>query len=235
MSRRSQLRGQRGGIIGSFISILFLALLIAGIYTFRHPLMRWAAEEWVVNEPPAHADVLVVLSDDDYFADRAENAAELYRQGVAPVVVASGRKLRPYAGIAELMERDLTERGVPKQNVVRFAHEAENTKEELEALAKLVQEHGWKRVVIVTSNYHARRARYLGERIFPGGVRLNVAGGKDTYFDAERWWEKRVSVKIFLRELMGSVMAWWEMRGHGKTSGKEELTGWLPSLAGPSV
>ena len=55
-------------------------------------------------------------------------------------MVASGRKLRPYAGIGELMEHDLVERGVPKDRVLRFAHQAEPA-----VLEKLSSEHFWGR------------------------------------------------------------------------------------------
>ena len=65
------------------------------VYLARHPILRFAAESWVIDEPAAHADAIVVLGDDNFYADRATHAAELFRQGVAPVVVASGRRLRP--------------------------------------------------------------------------------------------------------------------------------------------
>ena len=57
----------------------------------------------------------------------------------ARVVVASGRRLRPNAGISELMEHDLIERGVPKDKIVRFTHDADSTREEAEALANLAR------------------------------------------------------------------------------------------------
>jgi len=43
-------------------------------------------------------------------------------------VVASGRSLRSYAGIAELMEHDLFERGVPKERILAARHRADNTR-----------------------------------------------------------------------------------------------------------
>ena len=178
--------------------------------------MRFAAESWVVDEPAAHADVILVLGDDNFYADRATHAAELFRQGVAPEVVASGRRLRPNAGISELMEHDLIERGVPKDKIEKFTHDANSTREEAEALAKLSQERRWKSAVIVTSNYHTRRARYIFDRIFPPGIVVTVASARDGDFDPERWWEKRQSVKLFLRELAGMVESMWELRDVNK-------------------
>jgi len=52
------------------------------------------------------------------------------------------------------MTHDLIERGVPKEKIIPFPQDADNTKEEAEALRKLLQEKSWKTVIVVTSNYH---------------------------------------------------------------------------------
>jgi len=70
----------------------------------RHPILRFMAEEWIVEDALDKSDALIVLGDDNFYADRATRAAQLFREGKALVVVASGRRLRPNAGIAELME-----------------------------------------------------------------------------------------------------------------------------------
>ncbi len=216
MNRRMKHGSEHGGIIANLVALLFLAILCAVVYFARHPIMRFAAESWVVDEPAAHADVILVLGDDNFYADRATHAAELFRQGVAPEVVVSGRRLRPNAGICELMEHDLIERGVAKDKIEKFTHDANSTREEAEALAKLLKERRWKSAVIVTSNYHTRRARYIFDRIFPAGIVVTVASARDGDFDPERWWEKRQSVKLFLRELAGMVESMWELRDVNK-------------------
>jgi uncharacterized SAM-binding protein YcdF (DUF218 family) len=211
---------ERGGIIVNLVVLLAVVALGAVVYLARHPLMRFAAESWIVNEPAAHADAIVVLSDDNFYADRATQAAQLFRQGVASVVVASGRRLRPSAGISELMEHDLIERGVPKEKVERFAHDADTTRDEAIALRRLATEKGWRSVVVVTSNYHTRRARYIFQRVFPSGVAVSVASARDGDFDPEHWWEKRKSAKNFLAELLGMVAAVWELRAQGEQGDK---------------
>jgi len=82
----------------NLVVLLFVAALCALVYFARHPIMRYVAESWVVDEPAPHADAIVVLGDDNFYADRATHATELYRQGVAGIVVASGRRLRPMRG-----------------------------------------------------------------------------------------------------------------------------------------
>jgi len=216
MNRLVHRRSEHGGIVGSLITLLCFALLCAIIYFARRPIMRFAAESWVVDEPASRADAIIVLGDDNFYADRATRAAELSRQQVAPLVVASGRRLRPNAGIAELIEHDLIERGVPKEKIVRFPHDADGTREEAESLAKLATDRRWKSVIVVTSNYHTRRTRYIFEHVFPSGIPVTVASARDGDFDPERWWEKRKSVKLFVRELAAMVVAIWELRGEEK-------------------
>jgi len=202
---------ERGGILIKLIVSLFLVTFFLGLYFVRHPVFRFMAESWVIEDTLDKADALIVLSDDNFYADRATRAAELFREGKAPLVVASGRRLRPSAGIAELMEHDLVERGVPKGKILRFPLDGDSTREEAEALAKLAKTKKWRRAIVVTSNYHTRRARYIFRQIFPQSIAISVASARDGDFDPENWWEKRKSTKLFIREIAGMVATIWEL------------------------
>jgi len=212
MMHRGHRNLQRGGAIVNLIILLFFALLCAIIYFARHPLMRFAAESWIVDEPAPHADVIVILGDDNFYADRATHAAELFRQGIAPLVVASGRRLRPNAAISELMEHDLIERGVPKDKILPAPQDYFSEEQEAIGLRRLASEKHWKSVLLVTSNYNTRRARYIFHRIFPPAIVVSVASARDGDFDPELWWEKRQSSSLFAGELLGMASAWWELR-----------------------
>ena len=209
-------RRQRGGILGSLAGLLFIIVFCAAIYLARRPLLRFAGESWVVEDPLERSDAILLLGDDNFFADRATRASELFRQKLAPVIVASGRRLRPSAGISELMEHDLVERGVPREVIIRFPQDADNAREEAMALAPLVTEHHWHSIIVVTSNYHTRRSRYIFLKVFPESVNVRVASARDGDFEAEHWWENRKSFKIFTRELAGMIVAIWELRGNSR-------------------
>jgi uncharacterized SAM-binding protein YcdF (DUF218 family) len=228
---------ERGGIISTLIGLLFLVVLCAAVYLARRPLLRFAGESWIVDETLDHADAIIVLSDDNFYADRVTRAAELMRDGKASLVVASGRRLRPYAGIAELMQHDLIERGVAKEKILVFPHDADSTRSEAEALANLVTEKKWTTVLLVTSNYHTRRARYVFRKIFPGNVQLAVASARDGDFDPQQWWEKRKSLKYFTQEFFGMMVALWELRDYGGVAahGKNETKSPSQSVVGVAV
>lgn len=223
MNRALKFKGQRGGIVTNLVALLFMAILCAVLYFARHPIMRFAAEYWVVDEPAPHADVIVVLGDDNFYADRATHAAQLFRQGVAPEVVVSGKRLRPNAGLSELMEHDLIERGVPKEKIDKLTHDASDTIEEAQVLEKVARDGRWKSLVVVTSNYHTRRVRYIYEKVFPRGITVTVASAPDGDFDPQKWWEKGKSVKLFIHELAGYIDALWELRNTRSSSVKESI------------
>jgi len=211
-------RREAGRIFLNLIIFLFLVVFCFILYLVRHPLLRFTAESWIVEDPLGKADALIVLGDDNFYADRATRGAQLFREGKAPIIVASGRRLRPSAGIAELMEHDLVERGVPRDRIVRFAYDGDSTLEEAQGLVKLVREKKWHSVVVVTSNYHTRRARYIFRRVFPQGVEVRVASASDGDFDPEHWWEKRKSIKELTKEFAGMLTTLWELRTKSETS-----------------
>ena len=214
---------QSGGILFSLVTLLVVILVLAVLYVARHPIFRLIGEGWVVEDTLERSDAILVLSDDNFYADRATRAAQIYRQGLGPVVVASGRRLRPYAGVAELIEHDLIERGVPKDKILRIAHDADNTREEAKMLAQLAKQKKWRSVILVTSNFHTRRARYIFANVFPQDIKIRITGARDGDFDPDRWWEQRVSVKELAGEMAAMLVAIWEQHTGSDVTDKAQL------------
>ena len=226
MTHRGPQRGdpsQRGGVVSSLIALVAAIFLLAVLYLARHPIFRLVGEGWVVEDTLDRSDAIFVLSDDNFYADRATRASQVYRQGLAPIVVASGRRLRPYAGVAELIEHDLIERGVPKDKILRVAHDADNTREEAITLAQVAKQKKWRSIIVVTSNFHTRRARYIFSHVFPKDTKVRITGARDGDFDPERWWEKRISVKDLSREIAGMIVAIWEQHTGPAVTDKSQL------------
>lgn len=204
---------ERGGIFWKLLVLITALAVLGATYLLRRPLLRETARLLVVDEPLAPADAILVLSDDNYAGERARHAAKLYRERWAPRVVASGRYIRPYANIADLIRQDLVQNGVPAEHILSAPSRAENTREEAFALARIVREQRWRRVIVVTSNYHTRRARYIFYRALDPGTELLVSAADDSGFPTQNWWESRRSFKIFVREVFSWPVAVWEMSG----------------------
>src|SRR5438874_7286497 len=71
---------ESGGIVMKLIVALGVVTFLFFFYLVRHPMFRFIAESWIVEDPLNKADALIVLSDDNFYADRATRAAELFRE-----------------------------------------------------------------------------------------------------------------------------------------------------------
>lgn len=106
-------------------------------------------------------------------ARRLDHAADLYAQGVAPVVIVTGGKqvgdrvTQGYAGY-----RYLRSKGVPDE-AIKVEVDGTNSFEELSASAGILRRAGaGDDVVIVTDRYHALRAQEIAEEV---GLRAGVS------------------------------------------------------------
>jgi uncharacterized SAM-binding protein YcdF (DUF218 family) len=119
----------------------------------------------VRSDDPKHADAIVVLSGD---RKRLATGVRLFTGGVAPTLVIS-RDGRPWREAGALCAGP---------HVVCFQANPYSTEGEAQEVGHLERKHGWKRIVIVTSRYHLRRAGMLFDRCT--GRRPQVVAAKTT-------------------------------------------------------
>jgi uncharacterized SAM-binding protein YcdF (DUF218 family) len=205
--------GREGGgaLLRVILTLTVLATLFL-VYLLREPILSLIGRIWIVDETEITADAVIILGDDNYAAQRASRAAEIYHDRHAPLIVASGRRLRPYLSVPDLMQRDLADRGVPPSAVLRVASLASNTREEAAVLRRVAEARRWKRVMVVTSNYHTRRARLIFERVFRGVAEVRMVASRDAAYPPDSWWRSRIGVKLFSSECVSFFLAVWETR-----------------------
>jgi uncharacterized SAM-binding protein YcdF (DUF218 family) len=148
-------------------------------------LLAWIAATLVLfvfpsTDPPGKADAVVVLSGGRN--SRLDPALKLMREGVAPVLVISGSGLDPDWTEA----RRLCAKGASGFRVLCFDPSPYSTRGEAEELTRLAQQHGWRKVDVVTSRYHVFRARMVIERCYRR--RLAMIGTSATPWDTFVSW-----------------------------------------------
>jgi uncharacterized SAM-binding protein YcdF (DUF218 family) len=102
-----------------------------------------------VDSGPAQADAMVVLGGGS--AERPERAAELFKEHAAPRIIVSGR------GDCEVNRQLLLQDGVPA-TAIAAESQSHSTWENAQFTVKLFREQKLRRVILVTSWYHSRRA-----------------------------------------------------------------------------
>lgn len=136
------------------VALALLATLLIGASV----LWLFPQQVLTVDSGPGKADVIVVLGGG--LTERPKRAAELFEAGEAPLVLCSG------LGDCESNRRLLEQGGVPR-TAIQLECESKNTSENARFTIKLLRESGTKRVIIVTSWYHSRRALNCFEHYAP--------------------------------------------------------------------
>lgn len=183
----------RGFLLGVLTgAILMLAAGVGGLVMVGHVL--------AVEDPLAKSDVIVAVSGDT--GPRTATAVELWKQGLAPLLLFSGASLDPDSvSSAELMKRDAMQRGVP-ESAILIEPQSATTEQNAKRTAELMSEKGLHTAILVTSPYHQRRAALLFSRAFePAGLTFRNHPASDPDWDPDRWWLREPSRSLTLVEL----------------------------------
>lgn len=165
---------------------------------FHAQWLPWLAWALVSSEAPQKADAIFVLGGDHY-GERITRAAELARQGYAPKVYVSGP-----TGIFDAYESDLAiafarKRGFTDVNFVSLPNECTSTKDEARLYMPEFRRLGFARVLVVTSNFHTRRAgRILRAEGATPVIQMIAAPTRE--FHPEDWWHRRQDQKNLFME-----------------------------------
>ena len=181
--------------------------LLALVLLLHRPILNALGGYLVHAGPPQKADIALVLAGDS-FGLRILEAAELVREGYAPKVVVSGP-----AGMYGYYECDLAipfavNHGYPESYFLHFRHSARSTKDEAQESVDELRRLGAKTVLLVTSDFHTRRAGRIFRSAAPD-LTFFVVAAPDHDFTASGWWRSREGRKVFVIEWMKTVTEWF--------------------------
>jgi uncharacterized SAM-binding protein YcdF (DUF218 family) len=213
MTTHSQSRTrERGSVLLWLLVLLLLGLVLLTLYLVRGPLLSAVADWWVVDEPLEKSQAIIVLGGDNVMGDRVRHAVELYRRGWAPRLVLSGTSYRTYFNEVELMKREAVNLGVPAEHLILVPQFAQSTLQEAVALQPVLAEHNFRKIIVVTSNYHTRRARMVFRAVYrERGTQVIVSAAADSDFKPQRWWKDHEGRVLFAWEVLAVVHTWWEL------------------------
>ncbi len=174
--------------------------LVAAVALAVWSVGAWAAARWlVVGEDLPHADALVVLAGSATYVERTRRAAELFKEGRAPYIILTNdgqrggwdasQERNPL--FVEMAAEELRRAGVPANKIEVVPQVVSGTFDEVGALKGYAAARGVGSLLVVTSGYQSRRARWTLRRVFEGsGVRVGVEPvepGRQTP-RAALWW-----------------------------------------------
>ncbi len=90
----------------------------------------------------------------------------------------------------------MTRLGVPASAVAVLQELHDSTAHEAHSFRSLVKSQSWRRVIVVTSKYHTRRAGIAIRRELKGtGIEVIMRGTRYDPSDPEHWWRTRDGVR----------------------------------------
>lgn len=191
-------RSKRNFVRRGLLALIPLTLAAAGIFAWRilqndPPTMQALGNFLWIQEDLSPADIIYILGGD--YEQRIPHAADLYKRGLAPRIVIPREHFIPAnkngGHFSDTSSRLLQEAAVPENAIFmwRVDEGVSSTSDEMRALALYVQTFSQtSKVLIVTSAYHTRRAKYTAERMLPSNVAVQVSGVEGREWSMQDWW-----------------------------------------------
>ncbi len=184
-------------------SLVTLGLLLAATHAVWLP---WVARLLIDGEAPTEADAILVLGGGS--GDRLERAAQLYKDGYAPVMITSGESptLPGVAdSFAELAADYLVTLGVPEDAILMLP-ETTSTRDEATQSLVLAREAGISSLLVVTSEYHSRRSGLAFAAAYRGSdINVTLVTSCSDWWDASCWWRNELSLIAVAEEYIKGV------------------------------
>lgn len=181
---------------------VLLIVVLSGCLIFSATSGRFL----VVNKPQ-HADVMVVLAGEAFY--RPKHALELLSQNYAPRMLLDVPKVETIYGqnAVDLAQRYVQQ--IPQgQSVAVCPILGLSTKDETEDVARCLENSGARSILVVTSDYHTRRALSIFQHELPQYT-IYVAAARDPGQFNVSWWKRRQWAKLNFDEWIR--LAWWEV------------------------
>ena len=184
-------------------SLLFVFLLIVAAWFSSPTWLSWLGHSLIAQDQPFKADAIAVLAGDS-LGERIGRAVELAREQWAPIILvsSSGKVFDSVEG--ELAINWAVKQGAPREWFVLVAHQADSTVEECIVLESECRKRGIRKLLLVTSEFHTRRASRILQRVAPQ-LSFRTVGSRTAVYDPDSWWKNRPSRKIWLLEASKTV------------------------------
>jgi uncharacterized SAM-binding protein YcdF (DUF218 family) len=203
--------------------IFFIFAVIILLYSISGRLFHDLGEFLVQDEKPDYSDAIVVLNSGDEYYPRLIEAAELYNNGLAERIIINGNRKtdvlrdlerRGFQSCCPWYEdslRILSLLGVPRDKVIYISIEdAYETVTEAEAVGDNILRMGYKKIILVTSKYHTRRARHIWLEMYEGRLSVCSVSAKTDPYDPGGWWKDGRQIRWLMAEYGAWIYYFWK-------------------------
>lgn len=186
-------------LAGIFVGIFPLILLLGFMVCFLPDFL-------VVGHVPKPADAIVVLGGDDD-GGRLHSAMKLYDEGVAKILLLTSGNRKNWELVANRSCSGCTLEG----RTVVILEKSTDTRTDAEFTLRHCFINQIRKILVVTSPYHTRRAQFVFNDIYEGsGIEVSVLSSGEygkLIPPSGRWWSDRKTLEVIWLEL-GKILYW---------------------------
>jgi len=157
---------------------------------------------------PTRSDAIVVISGDEQMA-RFQEGVNLFQRGLGQYLVFSGAAFDNGTSNADVMRDLAVKRGVPERAILEEPF-GEDTWGNAVHTRQVLEAHNLHSAILVTSPYHARRAKLTFDAAYKGsGIELTVHAAPDSQWRKLSWWQFPETRRLTFTELqkLGYILA----------------------------
>jgi len=190
-----------------FICALLCCICAALFFSYHAPLLTSYAEFFTVHTATKGADAIVILS--GMIETRLPKAVALYKEGYAPrILITQERPINALAAqlpctnrdkaqaFMHMLQADCELTVVPSQK-----GGATSTFDEAYDLKDWARKNSYKRIIIVTDDFHTRRALHAFTKVFKGtNIVVQAEGAANDFFSERNWWKSDWGLTAYVLE-----------------------------------
>ena len=158
---KSGTKSKRGRVVAAVLMLALLAAAAGAFFWWRY--VDFQINLYATQDQAAPADAIAVFGAAEYdgrpspvFRARLDHAVDLYRRGIAPLIITLGGQGGDEYSEGSVGREYLMSQGVPEQAIIAET-ESRNTEESARRIAVIARANGLKRLVIVSDGTHLFR------------------------------------------------------------------------------
>lgn len=188
------------------VAIAF-AIIILFFYITHGFILEKAGGYLYYKDAMKPADVIVILAGEE--TERVEYGVTLFREGWARkdrIILAGGPLVWKYTW-ASLMKEHAMSLGVPKEAIL-LEDKSITTEEDAKYTKEILNKHGYKSCILVTSPYHSTRATKIFRKIMGDKITVISAPSIQSWFSFDEWWKRERDRAMVFNEYSKFIWLW---------------------------
>ncbi len=190
------------------------ALVALYFLLFYTPFVWFLAEPLRVVAPPRRVDAIVVVAGGvgesgkagGGYQERVQQAVTLYHEGWAQRLIFSSGYVYAFRE-AEVMRDLAVAHGVPP-SVIVLETKAANTYDNVRFVREILDAHGWREILLVSSPYHMRRILWTWRKVTQH-ISVVPTPAPRSQFYSHSWGASLEQIRGIIHEYAAIVAYWW--------------------------